>query len=31
MGEITNDMVWKSAIENYFEEFMQFFAPDAKT
>lgn len=28
MGDITNDMVWKSAIENYFEEFMQFFAPD---
>lgn len=28
MGEITKDQVWKSAIENYFEEFMQYFAPD---
>lgn len=28
MSEITSDQVWKSAIENYFEEFMQFFAPD---
>lgn len=28
MSDITSDQVWKSAIENYFEEFMQFFAPD---
>lgn len=28
MGEITKDQVWKSAIENYFEEFMQYFAPN---
>lgn len=28
MIEITKDMVWKSAIENYFEEFMRYFALD---
>lgn len=28
MADITTDQVWKSAIENYFKEFMQFFAPE---
>lgn len=28
MDEITNDLIWKLCIENHFEDFMRFFAPD---
>lgn len=28
MGAMTSDKIWKMSIENYFQEFMEFFAPD---
>lgn len=28
MSVITSDKIWKLSIENYFQEFMEFFAPD---